>query len=337
MGPAPRLRPGLIDSKLLSVDIMSTLLAIILLQWMDKPKDTPSVLVVVGAPGTDEYRTEFRRWASLWRTAAERTSAQFLEIGEEPQTAPPDRERLRKALAARASTSIEPLWLVLIGHGTFDGHEAKFNLRGPDVTDLELLEWIKPIQRPVAILNCFSASGPFLSRLSASNRVIVTATRSGDEQNFTRFGQYLAESIADPRGDLDKDGQVSLLEAFLVASNRVAEFYRTRSRLATEHPLIDDNGDRLGTPADWFRGIHATKRARDGAELDGARAHQFHLILSDREQRMSREQRQQRDRLERSAADLRSKKDHIAEDEYYAQLERIMIDLARLYHESASP
>ena len=97
----------------------------------------------------------------------------------------------------------------------------------------------------------------------AQNRVVVTATRSGDEQNFARFGQYLAEAIADPRADLDKDGQVSLLEAFLTASSRVDEYYRTRSQLATEHALLDDNGDRLGTPADWFRGVRATE-ARQG-------------------------------------------------------------------------
>ena len=240
----------------------------------------------------------------LWRAAAEKASDQFLLIGEEAEGGITDRQRLRAALAERASASQEPLWVVLIGHGTFDGREAKFNLRGPDVTDAELLDWLKPIQRPVAILNCFSASGPFLSRLSAPNRVVVTATRSGDEQNFARFGQYLAESVADPSADLDKDGQVSLLEAYLVASNRTAEFYRTRSRLATEHPLLDDNGDRLGTPADWFRGLHATKRAKDGAEPDGVRAHQLHIILSDREQRMSPDQRQRRDKLERSAAAL---------------------------------
>ena len=78
--------------------------------------------------------------------------------------------------------------------------------------------------------------------------MVVTATRSGSELNFARFGQYLADAIGDPQADLDKDGQVSLLEAFLMASGRVAEFYRTRIELATEHALIDDNGDRLGTP-----------------------------------------------------------------------------------------
>ena len=104
--------------------------------------------------------------------------------------------------------------------------------------------------------------------------------------NFARFGQYLAEAIADPRADLDKDGQVSLLEAFLTASNRVERVLsHPIAQLATEHALLDDNGDRLGTPADWFRGVHATKRAKDGAAPDGIRAHQFHLIPSDRERR----------------------------------------------------
>ena len=179
---------------------MLTLLAMTLCLATDPPKDRPSVLVVVGAPGTAEYEVEFRRWASLWRAAAEKASADFVIIGEGAEVRPTtDRERLRAALAERTSAGLEPLWVVLIGHGTFDGREAKFNLRGPDVTDAELLDWLKPIQRPVAILNCASASGPFIGRLSAPNRVVVTATRSGDEQNFARFGQYFAESVADPR------------------------------------------------------------------------------------------------------------------------------------------
>ena len=80
----------------------------------------------------------------------------------------------------------------------------------------------------------------------------------------------------------------------LSASGRTSEFYRTRSRLATEHALLDDNGDRLGTPADWFRGVRATRRAKDGAPLDGIRAHQLHLILSDRERKLTAQVRQRR-------------------------------------------
>jgi hypothetical protein len=310
---------------------MSILLSLILCLATTEPDDRPCVIVVVGAPGTSEYGTEFRRWASLWRAAAEKASAEFLQIAVVSSDGPPDRERLRTALADKGTAGLEPLWVVLIGHGTFDGREAKFNLRGPDVTDVELAEWLKPIRRPLAIINGASASGPFLNRLSGEGRVVVTATRSGDEQNFARLGGYLAEAIADPRADLDKDGQTSLLEAFLTASGRVEEFYRTRSRLATEHALIDDNGDRLGTPADWFRGVRATKRAKDDSEPDGIRAHQFHLVRNDRERRMPAATRKRRDELERSMADLRAKKAQIPEDDYYARLETILIELARLY------
>jgi hypothetical protein len=181
------------------------------------------------------------------------------------------------------------------------------------------------------MLDCTSASAPFLNRLSGPNRVIVTATRSGNELNFARLGEYLAGAIADPSADLDKDGQVSLLEAFLTASKRVGEYYRTHSQLATEHALLDDNGDRLGTPADWFRGVHATRRAKDGSQLDGIRAHQFHFIPSDRERGMSDADRQRRDQLEQSLAALRDQKSKLGEEEYYKQIEPLMIELARIY------
>ena len=154
------------------------------------------------------------------------------------------------------------MWLVLIGHGTFDGKEARFNLRGPDVSADELALWLKPFRRPLAVIDTASCSAPFLNLLSATNRVIITATRSGNEQNFTRFGQYLAQALTDPEANLDKDGQVSLLEAFLTASHQAAEFYKLQGRLVTEHALLDDNGDGLGTPADWFRGLRAIKRPK---------------------------------------------------------------------------
>jgi hypothetical protein len=159
----------------------------------------------------------------------------------------------------------------------------------------------------------------------------VTATRSGDEQNSARFGQYLAEAVADPSADLDKDGQTSLLEAYLTAGARVAEFYKSKSRLATEHPLLDDNGDKLGTPPDFFRGVRATKRPRDGAALDGVRARQIHLIPSDRERQIPAEARRKRDALEQAVALLRAQKETLPEEEYDQRLEALMLDLARLY------
>jgi hypothetical protein len=87
----------------------------------------------------------------------------------------------------------------------------------------------------------------------------------------------------------------------------------------------------LGTPAAWFRGLRATQRAKDDATLDGTRAHQFHLIASDREQHMPAELRQRRDELELKIAALRERKDSLKESEYYDGLERLMLELARVY------
>lgn len=314
---------------------MGTILAIVLgLLASPDGGGRACVIVVVGAEGAPEYGAEFRRWADLWESAAAKGSAECVRIGDGRPAGLDDRDRLREALAQRATAGPSPLWVVLIGHGTSDGRESKFNLRGPDVSDAQLAEWLAPASRPLAVIHCGASSGPFINRLSGEGRVVVTATRSGDEQNFARFGQYLAESIADAAADLDKDGQVSLLEAFLAASKRVDEFYRTGSRLVTEHALLDDNGDGLGTPADWFRGVRATKRARDGASPDGLRAHQFHLVPSDRERGLTPGLLGRRDRIELAVAALRERKGELAEDEYYERLEALMLELARLYREA---
>jgi hypothetical protein len=220
---------------------------------------------------------------------------------------------------------------VLIGHGTFDGKEAKFNLRGPDVSGTEFAAWLKPYQRPLAVIDTASASAPFLAKLSAPNRVIITSTRSGNEQNFARFGEFFADAMTDAKSDLDQDGQTSLLEAFLSAAAGVAEFYKTEGRLATEHALIDDNGDGLGTPSDWFRGTRATKKAGNGAALDGARARQFHLVRSEAEQKLTPTQRAQRDELELAIEDLRERKAKLGDEEYYRRLETVLLELAKVY------
>ena len=296
--------------------------------------DRPSVIVVVGASGAPEYGERFHRWSDLWRVAAAKGSAAFQVIGLDPEAGVSDHDRLQATIAEHSSPGREPLWLVLIGHGTFDAREAKFNLRGPDLTDVELVAWLKPLKRPLALLDCTSASGPFLNKLSGENRVVVTATRSGDEQNFARFGQYLAESIGDPASDRDKDGQVSRLEAYLTASAGVAEYYKTKSQLATEHPLIDDNGDRLGTPPDWFQGVRVTRRPKEGTTADGIRAHQFHLIPSDRERGIPVESKRVRDEIEQRLATLRDQKSKLPEDDYYAKLESLMVELATIYRDT---
>ena len=303
--------------------------------------DRATVVVIVGAEGEPEYGREFARWADRWGAAAASASAEFASVGREAASASAtDKQRLRELLDAQfkdPAAQTRPLWLVFIGHGTFDGKEAKFNLRGPDVSDVELAEWLKPCKRPLAVINCASASAPFLNRLSGPGRVVVTATRSGVENNYARFGDLLSAAVADPAADLDKDGQTSLLEAFLAASHRIEEFYKQEGRLATEHALLDDNGDKLGTPATFFQGIRATKAARDGAPLDGTRANQWRLVPSAAEQAMAPEARATRDELELKVEALRAKKATMPEADYYRQLEPLLLDLARVYEEPPRP
>jgi len=291
----------------------------------------PTVIVVVGAEGSAEYAPEFARSADRWAAAAKQASAKYLEVGRDTSNKDDDKSHFKSLIDQEVAKDAAPLWLVLIGHGTFDGREAKFNLRGPDVSDQELADWLKPCHRPLAVIDCSSSSAPFLNKLSGANRVIITATQSGQEIHFARFGDQMSAAIADPAADLDKDGQTSLLEAYLAASHRVDEFYKGAGRLATEHALIDDNGDARGTPASFFQGIRATRAAKDGTPLDGPRAHQWHLVMSATEQAMPPELRAKRDALELKIEALRTKKSTLAEADYYAQLDALLLELAHLY------
>jgi hypothetical protein len=294
----------------------------------------PTVIVVIGAAGAKEYGAQFAKWAHLWEEACSKGDAKFVSIGLDEVEGSNDHTKLRKTLAGESQQTTAALWLVLIGHGTFDGRTAKFNLRGPDISADDLAEWLMPLHRPIAVINTASSSAPFLSKLSAQGRVVITATKSGYEQNYTRFGQYLAGAIAEPQADLDKDGQTSLLEAFLTASGRVDEFYSAAGRLVTEYALLDDNADGLGTRADWFRGIRPVRKAEDSASLDGYRAHQLHLVYSEAENKMLPRLRAQRDRLELEVIKLRDSKEKFSEDEYFSELEALLYDIAQIYEQT---
>lgn len=313
------------------------------------PKSRQHVVVVVGAPGAEEYGQAFTSWAGRWQAAADEAGAACVRLGdvennpnesqdaatdESPTT---DHDCLRQHLLKLAESPPETVWLVLIGHGTFDGKAAKFNLRGPDVTAAELAEWLAPLEAPLAVINCASASGPFVNALSREGRVVITATKSGFEYNYARFGDYLSSAIVDPEADLNKDQQTSLLEAYLAAAAKTQEFYEQEARLATEHALLDDNGDQLGTPADFFQGYRAVKAAKDGAAPDGGRANQFVLLRRGREADMPVEVRRRRDELELAVERLRRRKGQFSPEEYYAQLEPLLIEMARLYESLETP
>jgi hypothetical protein len=290
----------------------------------------------VGAAGDEEFGREFQTSADRLEKLARDNDVDCIRIGAPGSDGPDDLSLLKDAISNQASQHPEPLWIVMFGHGTFDGRSAKFNLRGPDLSAQQLQQWLSPFQRTVVVVNCASASSPFMNTLAGENRVIVTATKSGYQYNFARFGQYLSKALGAPEADLDKDGQTSLLEAYLLASSGVQQFYQEESRLATEEALLDDNGDGRGTPAGWFRGVRVVKSSKDQTPADGTRAHQLHLVRSERENRMPAEQRAQRDALEEQVEALRTQKSELGEDQYYEQLLPIMVKLARLYHRPAA-
>jgi len=290
----------------------------------------PDVVIVVGAAGSEEFGERFQEWSAQWKAAAEQAHARVTVIGQAAPMSATDREQVQEFLAEAAQSPNE-LWLVLIGHGTFDRRDAKFNLRGPDISAGELKTWLLPLSRPVAVIDTTAASAPFLTTLTAKDRVLISATKSGGEQNFPYFGGYLAEAVTDMAADLDKDQQVSLWEAFLFASRRTDEFYKTDGRLQTEHAILDDNGDGQGVRAEAFRGLEPVQVAAEAnQQLDGDRAHQWHLLPNAEEAALPVQVRRQRDALELQILALKRQKASIVEDDYYQRLEGLLIQLAKL-------
>ena len=294
-------------------------------------KSDQAVVIVAGAEGSSEYKEKFESWAEAWKNSASHTQLSVIGLGGDKDES---KKQLQDAIEKLANDSqLQEVWLVLIGHGTFDGKRAKFNLKGPDVEAEELKAWLEPMKARVVILNCTSSSSPFINALSGDGRIIVTATRDGFEHNFARFGDFLARSVDDQAIDLDKDGQTSVLEAFLAASRGAADFYQQENRIATEHALLDDNGDAKGTPADWFEGVRADRRPKSGVP-DGLLANQVFLNRRGVENSLSTEARKTRDGLEAELETIRLKKGKMDESEFLRKIEPVLVRLAELYEKT---
>ena len=295
---------------------------------------TPThLLVAFSAPGEETYAEAFAEEASHWRTVGEdpAVACRILGAGADGPVTGASRENLLQTLDAIPPEA--DLWIILSGHGTWDGRRARFNLAGGDLGPEDLAPLLARRSGDLVLVVSSPSSAPFLSALSGPGRVLVSATKSGDEIHATRFGGFFAEAIHDPGSDIDADGGISLLESFLAASRKVDDFYETEQRLCTEHALIDDNGDRRGTPAAWFHGIRPDLKPKDvKLKPDGRRAAQLHLLPAPADANLTREQRQARDRLESAILGLRDRREELEEAEYYAELERLAMELARLYH-----
>lgn len=326
MGVAPTQRSDLIFNPMIRLLLF---LMLFCLTSAARSESGLKILLVVGSGGTEEYETVFKETTALWIAAAKKGGAAIEIIGLDGADEGGDAKRLRETIAAEDSAE---LWVVLVGHGTFDGRVAKFNVRGPDFTDTELAGWLADYKGALTLINTASASGSFIREVAKPGRIVITATKNEGEVFFTRFGRYFAEAVGGmPGADLDNDKQVSLLESFIFASNRVALFYKDDGRLATEHALLDDNGDTLGSRAEWFEGTTPTQAPSAEAQPDGDLATQRVLVKNAFERLLTPEQAKKRDELERRIVELRRSKSSLDEAGYYAKLESLLLELARLY------
>ena len=272
------------------------------------------LLVITGVPGDEEHAQKFQKWATAFIDAAKKKEslpdANITYLSDHKAT----REGVDKAfadLAARAKPN-DNVIVLLIGHGSFDGRQAAFNIMGPDLT---APEWAKLLGRlapqHVAFINTSSASGAFLPAVAAPGRVVVTATKTGGEKLDTLFPEFFVEAFADDGADRDRNGHVSILEAFEYAKAKVTQSYQQKGLLLTEHATIDDGGEgRMA--ATMFLGI-----GRGEAALD--------VDTSDPEVRALVEQR---DAIERDIAALKLMKGTLEEAKYNAQMETLLTDLA---------
>lgn len=295
-------------------------------------EDNTHLAVIVGLAGEAEHGELFRKWAgTLVETASGRFGIAkdrivYLDADEAAKGAAgrstrQEIERTFDRLAAQA-TPDDTVVVVLIGHGTFDGRAAKFNLPGPDMGPAEFAPLLKKVRaKHVVFVNTASASGPFMTELAGPGRTIVTATRSGAEQYSTLFGGFFIDALTNEAADTDKNKRVSILEAFNAARREVATAYQREGIMLTEHAMLDDSGDGKGAlepSADGadgrFASIVALGSAADAAPLpEDPKLRQLYV---------------ERRELERRVESLKLLKGGMEPARYSAELERLVTELA---------
>lgn len=282
------------------------------------------LLVITGVEGDQEHADLFHKWATALIDAAKRNNgvadANIVYLAEKPDA---DRARIRERstrenvekafrdVAGKARPNDE-VFVVLFGHGSFDGRQAAFNLPGPDLTagDYAKLLASLPSQR-VAFVNTSSSSGGFLPGLAGPGRAIVTATKTGGERNEPRFPEFFVEAFASDAADGNRDGRVSVREAFEYAKAKVVDVYQQAGNILTEHATLDDGSD--GTfAATLFLESARARTAALGATADPA----LRTLLEERQA------------LEDQIASLKQRKAAMPEEAYDKELERLATELA---------
>ncbi|MBX6362479.1 MAG: hypothetical protein IRZ00_01315, partial [Gemmatimonadetes bacterium] len=231
---------------------------------------------------------------------------------------------IEKALAALAASSspADRVLVLLLGHGASTGDAPTLSLPGPDITAQEMARALAAVHAGrLVVVNAADASGGFIPALSGAGRVVITATRSGYERNETVFGRYFVAGLTGDVADMDKDGRVSLLEAFEYARHEVERSYAEGNRLRTEHALLDDDGDGKGSETPSASGDGALARR---LFLDGAPAAKAAAAASPELRALYAEKA----RLEREIDALKARKAALPAEEYETRLEGLLVELA---------
>ena len=239
------------------------------------------------------------------------------------------RQHIQDTLAevAREAKPEDDFVLILIGHGTSDGVEYKFNLPGPDVSATELASWCDRIAaKRQLIVNTTSASGGSISAFDRPGRAVITATKSGTEKNATVFARYWIDALRDPTADVNKNDAITAMEAFDYASAKTAAFYDTQKRLATEHAVFEDTGK------------HEIARAASSDTGEGRSLSNFTLLRLDAAQKAfadpaKRNLLAKKEELEQKIDMLKYQKAAMGLDDYKQQLTQALVDLARVQQE----
>ncbi len=281
------------------------------------------LLIVVGLAGDPEHGELFTKWGTALAESSAKvgvTPDRLIHLADKKAT----REEVTSALAtfAAAAGADDVVYVVLFGHGTFDGTTARYNLTGPDMTPADFNNALRKLPtRNIVFVNTASASAPFVEALSGPGRTVITATRTGAQQFATLFGGYFVEAFSTAGADGDKNGRLSMLEAFEYARAEVARAYKEQGLLPTEQALLDDNGDKTGSQT-------ASVSSADGklaASMSlGSVADAAPLPEDPKLRALYLERRD----LERRVESLRLLKDGMPPAKYASELERLVTDLA---------
>lgn len=295
-------------------------------------------LIVTGIGGEPQYQTLFFDWGStMVKAVTERLgvpAGNVTFLTEQPDRDPAiadgrsTKDEIGAAIAAIASKAgaDDVVFILLIGHGSFLNGESRLSLPGPDLTAQDFAALVDRLgNRRVVLVNAASASGEFVKAISGPNRVVITSTKSGMERNQAKFGGYFVQAFAEDGADTDKDGAVSMAEAFEFARAETRRAYESGQMLLTEHAVLDDNGDGQGSD-------ELTQDGPDGALAKvtflGSGAVVAGVEAPPDASPALRKLYEEKRVLEQAVADLRRVKDTMDPERYEAELERLLVDLA---------